>query len=87
VSQIYCSYDVGYANGTSLQSDAIQRIRDGGGTPGLARAEQLAGKSGREILEAMMSGELPYPPMNDTMNMTGRAVFQGTPFLRHYNPA
>lgn len=39
-----------------------------------------------------MSGELPYPPMNDTMNMTllevddGRAVFQGIPLLRHYNP-
>lgn len=39
-----------------------------------------------------MSGELPYPPMNDTMNMTllevddGRAVFQGIPLLQHYNP-
>lgn len=74
------------------QSDAIQRMRDGGGSPGLARAEQIAGKSGREILEAMMSGELPYPPMNETMNMAllevgdGRAVFQGIPLLQHYNP-
>lgn len=40
----------------------------------------------------MMSGELPYPPMNDTMNMTllelgnGRAVFQSIPLLQHYNP-
>jgi uncharacterized protein (TIGR00369 family) len=54
--------------------------------------EQLAGKSGREILEAMMSGELPYPPMSETMNMTllevdnGRAVFQGIPLQQHYNP-
>lgn len=70
---------------TSQQSDAMQRMREGGGKPGLARMEQLAGKSGREILEAMMSGELPYPPMNETMNMTllavenGRAVFQGIP--------
>jgi uncharacterized protein (TIGR00369 family) len=54
--------------------------------------EQLAGKSGREILEAMMAGELPYPPMNETMNMTllevgeGYAVFQGIPLLQHYNP-
>lgn len=54
--------------------------------------EQLTGKSGREILEAMMSGELPYPPMNETMNMTlldigdGRAVFQGIPLPQHYNP-
>lgn len=76
----------------SQQSDGIQRMRDGGGSPGLARAEQIAGKSGREILEAMMSGKLPYPPMNETMNMAllevgdGRAVFQGIPLLQHYNP-
>lgn len=74
------------------QLDANQRMRDGGGTPGLARAEQIAGKSGREILDAMMSGELPYPPMNETMNMAllevgdGRAVFQGIPLRQHYNP-
>jgi uncharacterized protein (TIGR00369 family) len=54
--------------------------------------EQVAGKSGREILEAMMSGELPYPPMGDTMNIDllevgdGRAVFQGVPLMQHYNP-
>jgi hypothetical protein len=40
----------------------------------------------------MMPGALPYPPMNDTMNMTllevgdGRTVFQGIPLLPHYNP-
>lgn len=74
------------------QSDAVQRMHDGGGAPGLARAEQIAGKSGREILEAMMSGALPYPPMNETMNLAllkvgnGQAVFQGIPLLRHYNP-
>jgi len=74
------------------QSDAVQRMREGGGLPGLARSEQIAGKSGREILEAMMSGKLPYPPMNDTMNLAllevgdGRAVFQGIPLLAHYNP-
>lgn len=76
----------------SQQSDAIKRMRVGGGSPGLSRMEQIAGKSGREILVAMMSGELPYPPMNETMNMTllevddGRAVFQGIPLLQHYNP-
>ncbi|WP_018604859.1 PaaI family thioesterase [Uliginosibacterium gangwonense] len=73
------------------QTEALQRLRDGGGVPGIAKMEQLAGKSGREILHAMMSGELPYPPMNETMNMTlleagdGRAVFQGIPLLQHYN--
>lgn len=74
------------------QSDAVHRVREGGGLPGLARAEQIGGKSGRQILEAMVSGELPYPPMNDTMNLAllevgdGRAVFQGIPLLAHYNP-
>lgn len=74
------------------QTAALQRERAGGGAPGVARMEQLAGKSGREILDAMMSGELPSPPMNETMNMTllevdeGGAVFQGIPLLRHYNP-
>lgn len=77
---------------TAEQEASRQRSIAGGGKPGLARAEQLAGKSGREILEAMMSGELPYPPMNETMNMTllevgnGRAVFQGIPQHQHYNP-
>jgi len=77
---------------TTQQDASLQRSIAGGGKPGLARMEQLAGKSGREILEAMMSGELPYPPMNETMNMTllevenGRAVFQGIPLPQHYNP-
>ena len=76
----------------SQQADARQRMRDGGGAPGLARMAQLAGKSGREILEAMMSGALPYPPMNESMNMAllevgqGHAVFQGIPLPQHYNP-
>ncbi|WP_285574508.1 PaaI family thioesterase [Geothrix limicola] len=77
---------------TAQQEAALQRSVAGGGGPGLARVEQLINKSGRAILEAMMSGELPYPPMNQTMNMTllevdnGRAVFQGIPQREHYNP-
>ena len=77
---------------STQQEASRQRSIAGGGKPGLARMEQLVGKSGREILEAMMSGELPYPQMNETMNMTllevhhGRAVFQGIPLPRHYNP-
>ena len=77
---------------TAQQEAGRQRLIAGGGKPGLARIEQLAGKSGREILEAMMAGDLPYPPMNETMNMTllevddGSAVFQGIPLPQHYNP-
>lgn len=74
------------------QFDAEQRIFEADGAPGFASREQIAHKTGRAILDAMMSGELPYPPMNETMNMTllevddGRAVFQGIPLLQHYNP-
>lgn len=77
---------------TARQDAVRQRASDAGGNPGLARLEQLNGMSGREILEAMMSGELPYPPMSDTMNMNllevgnGVAVFQGIPLWQHYNP-
>lgn len=77
---------------TAQQEASRQRSIVGGGGPGLSRMEQLINKSGRAILEAMMSGELPYPPMNQTMNMTllevdnGRAVFQGIPLREHYNP-
>lgn len=79
--------------GWTSQAKAVhQRMIDGGGVAGLAKREQITGKSGREILEAMMSGELPYPPINDTMNMAlievgqGQVVFQGTPEFGHYNP-
>lgn len=64
----------------------------GHGGPGIAPLDQFDGKTGREILLAMKSGQLPYPPMNDTMNMVllevdeGRVVFQGIAQARHYNP-
>ena len=59
---------------------------------GVARPEQVAGKTGLEIMRAMLRGELPYPPMAKTLGFTiievdaGRAVFQGTPKFEHYNP-
>ena len=59
---------------------------------GIARPEQIAGKTGMQIFEAMFAGEIPYPPIADTLDFTlveaefGRAVFQGRPLFRHYNP-
>jgi uncharacterized protein (TIGR00369 family) len=61
-------------------------------TAGVARLEQVAGKTGLEFLHGMLAGELPYPPISDTLDFVlvevefGRAVFQGRPLLRHYNP-
>ncbi|MEP7056474.1 MAG: PaaI family thioesterase [Caldimonas sp.] len=59
---------------------------------GVARPEQVAGKTGMEVFAAMLAGELPRPPIADTLDFTlidvafGHAVFQGRPLFRHYNP-
>lgn len=53
---------------------------------------QPAGLSGLEMLGAIFSGELPAPPMGETLGFVlirmvpGEAVFQGRPQWRHYNP-
>ena len=79
-------------NWTRQQALARQRMLDGGGKPGIATMEQLNGKSGRQILAAMMSGELPHPHMGETLGFDlievgdGHAVFQGVPHFRFYNP-
>ena len=59
---------------------------------GVARPDQVAGKTGMQFFDAMLSGELPHPPIFETLDYLlveiepGRAVFQGRPALRHYNP-
>ena len=59
---------------------------------GVASLEQVAGKTGLEIMRALLAGELPSPPISGTLDFTlievdhGRAVFQGRPLERHYNP-
>jgi uncharacterized protein (TIGR00369 family) len=73
--------------------DAVRRrMLAGGGKPGVARPEQVAGKSGLQIMQAMLAGELPYPHIVETLDFAllsvakGTAIFQGTPQLKHYNP-
>lgn len=57
-----------------------------------APQEQVAGRSGMEIFEAIFAGELPPAPMGETLDFIpihmehGVAVFQGRPQRRHYNP-
>ena len=59
---------------------------------GVATPDMVAGKTGLEVMQAMLRGEVPSPPMARTLGFTlievdaGRAVFQGTPSLDHYNP-
>ena len=44
------------------QRDAVvERMLAGGGKPGLAIPEMVAGMSGLEMLQAMLAGELPSP--------------------------
>lgn len=73
--------------------DAIRaRAEAKGAKPGLARPDQVAGKSGLEIMQIMLAGDLPYPHIMATLDFglvevgEGRAVFQGSPQLMHYNP-
>jgi len=59
---------------------------------GVATREQVAAKSGLEIFQAMIAGELPAPPTSQTLDFmlveaeAGRVVFQGKPGFAHYNP-
>ncbi|HCE5827433.1 TPA: PaaI family thioesterase [Pseudomonas aeruginosa] len=62
------------------------------GAPGVASVGEVASKSGMEVFEAIFAGELPQPPIGDTLDFVpihmapGEAVFQGRPQRRHYNP-
>lgn len=71
---------------------AIQARLDAGPGPGVARADQVAGRNGLELMQAMLRGELPYAPIARTLDFLlvsvdeGRAVFQGRPGPGHLNP-
>jgi uncharacterized protein (TIGR00369 family) len=73
------------------EQEVLARLNAGAGA-GVARPEQVAGLSGMETMQAMLRGELPYPPMAKTLDFNlmevepGKAVFQGTPGPSHMNP-
>ena len=60
---------------------------------GIATPEEMAGKTGLQILQAMIAGLLPTPRISRTLDFTlveveeGRAVFEGLPSIEHENPA
>lgn len=80
------------AEWTARREEVQQRMRSAGGAPGVASREAVAGLSGMEVMQAMLAGRFPYPHIADTMDFSlveiehGKAVFQGTPQLKHYNP-
>ena len=69
----------------------LARMKQGAGA-GLADPAAIAGMTGLQQMQAMLEGRLPYPHIADTMDFSlveiaeGRAVFQGQPQLKHYNP-
>ena len=73
------------------EAEIVQRL-DAGPGPGLARPEQIAGKTGLEMMEAMLRAEIPYAAIAKTLDFVllevspGRAVFQGRPLAQHLNP-
>lgn len=72
-------------------AEVLARLRAGRGA-GVAAPAEVAGLSGLQVLHKMLAGELPYPHIADTLDFAllqveaGKAVFQGTPQLKHYNP-
>ena len=59
---------------------------------GVVTPDILKSYDGLGFLQAIIAGTLPQPPISDLMGFhlvevePGRAVFEGVPELRHYNP-
>jgi uncharacterized protein (TIGR00369 family) len=74
------------------QEREVKARLEAGVGAGVAKPHQLAGKTGLEMMQAMLRGEVPYPPIAQTLDFTlmevdeGRAMFQGTPGPAHLNP-
>ncbi len=74
------------------QEQCILAMQTAGHGPGVAHPDQIAGKTGLQMMQAMLRGEIPYPHIAKTLNFlivevdSGRAVFQGTPGVEHLNP-
>ncbi|PKO44689.1 MAG: aromatic compound catabolic protein [Betaproteobacteria bacterium HGW-Betaproteobacteria-3] len=73
------------------EREIAARMEAGPGA-GVARPDQIAGKTGLEVMRALRNGEIPYAPIGKTLDFIlvevseGRAVFQGTPGPAHLNP-
>ncbi|MFI8619032.1 PaaI family thioesterase [Acidovorax sp. NPDC077693] len=73
------------------EREIAARLEAGAG-PGVSRPDQVAGLTGLQMMQAMLRGELPYPPIARTLDFQlmevdeGLAVFQGTPGPAHLNP-
>jgi uncharacterized protein (TIGR00369 family) len=63
-----------------------------GSGEGVASRDQIAGKTGLEMMKAILQGELPSAPIGKSMNFClihleeGQTIFQGTPKPAFFNP-
>lgn len=78
---------------TWIEQETAQRQRLSMGVgPGVNTREMIGERTGMQIMQAILAGELHYPPIADTLNFLlievspGRAVFQGKPGQAHLNP-
>jgi uncharacterized protein (TIGR00369 family) len=71
---------------------AAERTRTYSWEDPFALSEAMAGRSGLELMELMAAGELPPPPIANTLGFRlveadrGHAVFECEPAEYHYNP-
>ena len=71
------------------REEALNAVRR---EPGLARLDEGASRTGLQIFDAMLGGDLPPPSIAQTLDFIlveasfGRAEFQGRPQFAHYNP-
>ena len=74
------------------QEREIRQRLEGGSGPGVARPDQIASKTGLEVMQGLQNGELPFAAIAQTLDFLmievgdGSAVFQGTPGPQHLNP-
>ena len=70
----------------------VRALLSSGQGAGVAKPSQVAGKSGLELMHAMLRGEIPRASIGETMDFVlisvqlGEAIFQGTPNAKHLNP-
>ncbi|RYY96785.1 MAG: PaaI family thioesterase [Comamonadaceae bacterium] len=75
----------------AAEAEVLAKLEAGPG-PGLARPDQIEGKTGIEVMQMMLAGEIPYAAIAKTLDFTiievrpGVAIFQGTPLPQHLNP-
>lgn len=73
------------------EREVLGKVAAGAGF-GVVPPQAFAGRGGLDVMQAMLRGELPGPPIMRTLDFVlvevgeGRAVFQGTPGPDFFNP-